>query len=137
LMFVLVKLFPLELAHRFTWIGWLFLAFWVGYTIYAYFNENYFKINRHALLMAAGLGLLVPICNGLQGGLWPWRAFALGYWDSLYVDLAWFFAGAVTLYVALQLRPRPEKATGKPASRPQQLVKTKPLISAANPGGEL
>lgn len=111
LLFILCKTFPVHLENRFTIISWLFLACWVGYTVYSFRIKNYFLINRHALIGAGVFGITIPIFNGLHSGLWLWKSLSLGYADTFFVDLIWLLAGILTLFVALQLRPstQPEK----------------------------
>lgn len=109
LMFILTKTFPENMAHRFDWIRWLFLAFWMGYTVYSYIIKDYFKINKHALILAGAMGVLIPILNGVHSGLWLWKSFPMGYSDSFFVDLAWLVCGGITLYIGLTLKPKKQE----------------------------
>ncbi len=134
LMFILTKTFPAEMAHRFGWISWLFLAFWVGYTVYAYFVKNYFTINRNALLLAGVMGLLIPVFNGLHSGLWLWQSLPMGYPDSFFVDLAWLLTGALTTFVALRLTPQAEPAKATRKKQKLTTIRVSKPIHAVNPG---
>ncbi|MEM9528718.1 MAG: hypothetical protein AAGA31_19040, partial [Bacteroidota bacterium] len=109
LMFVLTKTFPSEMTNRFSWINWLFLVFWVGYTIYAYRSKNHFHINRNALIIAGILGILIPVFNGFNSGLWFWKSLPMGYSDSFFVDVGWLVMGIVTLWTAYNIKPLNEK----------------------------
>lgn len=109
LLFLLTKTFPADMAHRFTWISWLFLAFWVGYSIYAYLIKDNFRINRNALVLAGVMGILIPVFNGFHSGLWFWKSLGMGYLDSFWVDLSWLGCGSVTLYVAFRIKPQEKK----------------------------
>ncbi|MFL9830650.1 PepSY-associated TM helix domain-containing protein [Flavobacterium sp. ST-87] len=110
-MFLLTKTFPAQMEHRFAWISWMFLAFWVGYTVYSYIIKSYFKINRNALFLAGVMGILIPVFNGIHSGLWFWKSLQLGYSDSFFVDLTWLICGMVTLLIALKLQPQRQKQT--------------------------
>lgn len=105
LLFVLSKTFPAEMSNRFTYISWLFLAFWVGYTLYSYVIKNYFRINRNALILAGIMGVLIPLCNGLHSGLWLWKSLTMGYPDTFAIDLIWLIAGITTLIIAFNIKP--------------------------------
>lgn len=109
IMFLLTKIFPADMAHRFTWVSWLFLAFWVGYTGYSYLIKDNFRINRNALFLAGVMGILIPVSNGLHSGLWFWKSLSMGYLDSFWVDISWLLCGVVTLWVALKIRPQVKK----------------------------
>ncbi|WP_435137126.1 PepSY-associated TM helix domain-containing protein [Formosa sp. A9] len=108
-MFLLTKTFPLGMAQRFVWISWLFLAFWVGYTVYSFVIKSNFKINRNALVLAGFMGVLIPVFNGIHSGLWFWKSFKLGYTDSFFVDITWLFCGLVSLWVGLKIQPQKQK----------------------------
>lgn len=103
LLFILTKTLPTEMASRFTVISWLFLVFWIGYTLYSYRIKNYFTINRNALLLAGIMGMLIPFFNGFHSSLWFWKSLALGYPDSFYVDVTWLVCGSITFWVAIKL----------------------------------
>ncbi len=109
LMFLLTKTFPAGMEHRFAWISWLFLAFWVGYTIYSFFIKNNFKINRNALFLAGVLGVLIPAFNGFHSGLWFWKSLNMGYPDSFFIDISWLVCGAITLWIAIKIKPQKKK----------------------------
>ncbi len=123
--FCLTKIFPLEMAHRFDTMAYLFFGFWLGYTVYAYFHQNFFKINQHALFLAGAMGLLIPVLNGWHSGLWFWRSFSLGYADSFWVDLAWLCLGGITLYAALRAKP-----TGQLSRVVENVEKDKKTVAA-------
>lgn len=106
LMFLLTKTFPSAMEHRFEWISWIFLAFWVGYTAYSFMIRDNFKINRNSLFLAGFIGVSVPIFNGFHSGLWFWKSLSLGYPDSFVVDIVWLVCGALTLMIAWRLRRR-------------------------------
>lgn len=97
LFFCLVKLFPPEIDGRFGIMSNIFFLFWLTFIIYAYFIKNTFRISRQALILAGGLGFLVPILNGLQSGLWPWKSLNAGYVDSFSVDVSWIIMSVITL----------------------------------------
>ncbi|MEM7107934.1 MAG: PepSY-associated TM helix domain-containing protein [Bacteroidota bacterium] len=101
LFFCLVKLFP----NSFGMMSNVFLLFWLAYTIYAYFIKSPFKINKHALILAGGLGVLIPILNGIQSGLWFWKSLGMGYVDSFFVDVSWIVMSAISLWAALIAKP--------------------------------
>ncbi|UZR96360.1 PepSY-associated TM helix domain-containing protein [Chondrinema litorale] len=116
LLFILSKTFPVEMENRFIIISWLFLAFWVLYSVYSYRIKNYFLINRNALILSGTFGIAIPIFNGFHSGLWLWKSLSLGYPDTFFVDLIWLLSGAITLLVAVKLRsPQPEKVRKKVA----------------------
>ncbi|MEM6846120.1 MAG: PepSY-associated TM helix domain-containing protein [Bacteroidota bacterium] len=58
LLFVIAKVLPLEMDGRYQLINAVFFGFWLAFTIYAFFIKSSYKINKHALLIAGGLGLL-------------------------------------------------------------------------------
>ncbi|MEM6318056.1 MAG: PepSY-associated TM helix domain-containing protein [Bacteroidota bacterium] len=111
-LFCVTKILPLEMDSRMTAVTGSFFVFWLAYTVYAYFSKNYFHINRNALFAAGGLGLLIPILNGLQAGNWFWVAIAKGYSNSAFVDISWILLAVITLVTAWNIRP-----TTKPKDR--------------------
>lgn len=123
LMFILTKTFPAEMSNRFAWISWLFLSFWVGYTVYSFIIKSNFKINRNALFLAGGMGVLIPVFNGFHSGLWFWKSMGLGYSDSFYVDVTWMVCGALTLWIAFKIKPTKGKEV---RNRSQEAVSTAP-----------
>ncbi|MEM1340271.1 MAG: PepSY-associated TM helix domain-containing protein [Bacteroidota bacterium] len=104
LSFCMIKVFPFEMENRFGTISTVFFLFWLGYTLYAFFLKDFHKINKHALLLTGLLGLLVPVLNGLQSGLWPWNSLTRGYIDSFFIDVSWFFLGIISLWVGLKVK---------------------------------
>lgn len=118
LLFILTKSFPVEMDDRFSTIAWVFLAFWVGYTLYAYRIKNYFIINRNSLILAGAFGILIPIFNGFHSGLWLWKSFAMGYPDSFFIDLSWLLCGILTLSIALKLKAKEEVVKAVEQSKP-------------------
>ncbi|MEM8897651.1 MAG: PepSY-associated TM helix domain-containing protein [Bacteroidota bacterium] len=105
LFFCMVKLFPLEMENRYDIMPALFFSFWLAFTVYAFFIKSTYKINKHALLLAGALGLLIPVFNGLQSGLWFWIAAQEGYLDSLFIDVAWIVMGVTSILSALYAKP--------------------------------
>ena len=105
LLFIVAKVLPMEMSGRFDLVNYVFFGFWLAYTLYAVIIKNYFKINKHALLLSAIMGLAIPIVNGLVTGLWFWKSLGLGYVDSFFIDIAWLMLGAATLMAALIARP--------------------------------
>ena len=105
LFFCLTKTFPLDMADRFSTMTTIFFCFWLGYIVYASVIKNTFKINKHAMVLAGILGLLIPVLNGLQSGLWFWKSLPIGYIDSFFIDVAWLVMGIITLLSANKFRP--------------------------------
>ncbi|MEM9675638.1 MAG: PepSY-associated TM helix domain-containing protein [Bacteroidota bacterium] len=132
LLFVIAKVLPLEMEIRYQLINAVFFGFWLAFTIYAFFIKSSYKINKHALLIAGGLGLLIPVLNGLQSGLWLWKSWDGGYEDSFIVDVFWLVSGAVTLYIGLRLKPQTEPVKANRKKRTYTNVAAKPL-HAINP----
>lgn len=112
-LFLLAKVFPLELENRFSWIGWLFFIFWLMYTIYGYKIKSTFIINRNALFIGGVMGMAIPIFNGLQSGLWLWKSYGQGYVNSFFVDLGWLLIGGLTLYISFRIKPPEAKQAHK------------------------
>ncbi|MEM0930912.1 MAG: PepSY-associated TM helix domain-containing protein [Bacteroidota bacterium] len=123
LFFCLVKLFP----KRFGVMSSIFLLFWLAYTIYSYFIKSPFKINKHALFLAGGLGLLIPVLNGIQSGLWFWKSLVMGYPDAFFVDVGWLFLGSISLFSAVAAKKLDsKKSKQKPEEKiPVKLVRAK------------
>ena len=120
LFFCLVKLFP----NSFGMMSNIFLLFWLAYTVYSYFIKSPFKINKHALLLAGGLGLLIPVLNGIQSGLWFWKSLDMGYPDSFFVDVGWLFMGSVSLFSAICVKRLDAKKTRR---KPEEKVRLNPI----------
>ncbi|MEM9361357.1 MAG: PepSY-associated TM helix domain-containing protein [Bacteroidota bacterium] len=99
--FCITKIFSLEMEGRFGTMSSVFFTFWFGYVLYAYILKDFHKINKHALLSAGIMGLLIPILNGIQSGLWPWVSLPQGYVDTFFIDVSWFFLGLISLITAL------------------------------------
>ena len=108
-MFLLTKALPNGMEHRFTWISWLFLTFWVGYTTYSFIIKSNYKINRNALLLAGLMGVLIPVFNGFHSGMWFWKSLGIGHPDSFFVDITWMIAGIITLWLAFKIKPQKKK----------------------------
>ena len=128
-MFILAKTFPMEMPDRLTYIGWIFLAFWIAYTVYAFIIKNQFSINRHALILGGLLGLLIPIFNGFHSSLWVWRSYAMGYPYSFSVDMFWLICGSITLVIGLWLKPEPKPQKSVETRQTKVLTKEiKPMV---------
>ncbi|MEM9389498.1 MAG: PepSY-associated TM helix domain-containing protein [Bacteroidota bacterium] len=101
LFFCLVKILP----ESFSLASNIFFLFWLAFTIYAFFIKRPFKINKHALLVAGVFGLLIPVFNGLESGLWFWKSLGMGYKDSFFVDVSWLVISVITLWAAWKAKP--------------------------------
>ncbi|MEM8937975.1 MAG: PepSY-associated TM helix domain-containing protein [Bacteroidota bacterium] len=104
LFFCMVKIFPLDMEGRYEMLSTLFFLFWLIFIGYAFLLKDFHKINKHALLLAGILGMLIPVFNGLQSGLWPWKSIFNGYVDSFFVDVSWFFLGIISFWIGLQVK---------------------------------
>ena len=124
LFFCLVKLFP----GSFGMMSNIFLLFWLAYTIYSYFIKSPFKINKHALLLAGVLGLIIPILNGIQSGLWFWKSLGMNYPDSFLVDVSWIIMSVISLWAAFIAKPVENRGKAK---KEGSIVKTKGLSGSA------
>jgi len=113
LIFIANKVVPLEIAERATYVNAIFFIGWLLITILGVFWEKYSQQNRNYLIMGGILSLLVPIANGLVTGGWIWNMWNTYHWVA-YIDVFWFFAGAIALYISifmLKVKPtsdRPE-----------------------------
>ena len=105
LFFCLVKLFP----GSFGMMSNIFLLFWLAYTVYSYFIKSPFRINKHALWLAGVLGILIPVLNGIQSGLWFWKSLSMGYPDSFFVDVSWIIMSVISLWAACIAKPVEKK----------------------------
>ncbi|MEM8887938.1 MAG: PepSY-associated TM helix domain-containing protein [Bacteroidota bacterium] len=105
LFFCMVKIFPLEMADRYDYMTTIFFSFWLAYIIYGYFVKSTYTINKHALYLAGGMGILIPILNGMQSGLWLWKSAQMGYIDSLLIDVSWLVMGIVSILSAIYAKP--------------------------------
>lgn len=105
LFFCLTKIFPVDITDRFSTMTTVFFAFWLAYIAYAFIIKNSFKINKHAMVLAGTMGLIIPVLNGLQSGLWFWKSFFIGYSDSFFIDIAWLMLGIITLTAAFKAKP--------------------------------
>ncbi|MEM0938150.1 MAG: PepSY-associated TM helix domain-containing protein [Bacteroidota bacterium] len=111
-LFIMVKALPSD----FTVLSWIFLGFWVAFTIYAFVIKDLYKITKNAFYLAGFLGIVVPFFNGLQSGLWFWKSLKEGYTDSFLVDVSWLLFSVITLIVAFKTKNKKVK----PISRPQE-----------------
>ncbi|MEM1338365.1 MAG: PepSY-associated TM helix domain-containing protein [Bacteroidota bacterium] len=119
LFFCLVKVFP----NNFDQMSNVFFLFWLGYTLYAFFIKSPFKINKYALVLGGVLGLLVPVLNGLQSGLWFWKSLSMGYPDSFFVDIGWLVMGSLALLGAYYAKPVEKKIKSEKGVTNESLVK--------------
>ncbi|MEM1119786.1 MAG: PepSY-associated TM helix domain-containing protein [Bacteroidota bacterium] len=117
LFFCLVKLFP---TANFDVLSGIFFAAWLGYTVYAYKIKSNFKINKHALLLAGSLGLIIPVLNGIQSGIWVWQALPMGYFELFVVDFGWLTLGTLSLLAGIYAKPLDKKR--KPRRRKEKVV---------------
>lgn len=105
LLFIVAKILPVDMESRFDLINYCFFGFWLAYTIYAAIIKKNYKIKKHALMLAGILGIVIPIINGLQTGLWFWKSLPNGYIDSFFIDVTWLSIGVITLVAALAAKP--------------------------------
>lgn len=124
LFFGMTKVFPLEMENRFDTMSIVFFLFWLTYTVYAFFIKSPYRINKHALLLTGILGLLVPIFNGLQSGLWFWKSLQMGYSDSFFVDMGWLVMGTISLWVGLKVKCLVARKKPKKQNAEQQALET-------------
>ncbi|MEO1547530.1 MAG: PepSY-associated TM helix domain-containing protein [Bacteroidota bacterium] len=104
LFFCITKIFPLEMEGRFSTMSTVFFLFWLAYIVYSFFIKDFHRTNKHALILAGVMGVTIPLLNGIQSGLWPWKSLSQGYIDSFFVDIIWFFLGMVSIYVGLKVK---------------------------------
>ncbi|MEM6831804.1 MAG: PepSY-associated TM helix domain-containing protein, partial [Bacteroidota bacterium] len=131
LFFCLVKLLP----ESFGMMANVFFLFWLAYTVYSYFIKSPFKINKQALIIAGGLGLLIPLLNGIQSGLWFWKSLGMGYTDSFFVDVSWLVMSVITLWAACVVKPVNkkvpplERAEERPEGFKDDTIISKPVLN--------
>ncbi|MEM9859704.1 MAG: PepSY-associated TM helix domain-containing protein [Bacteroidota bacterium] len=132
LFFCLVKVFPMEIDHRFGIMSNIFFLFWLAFTIYAYFLKSPFKINKHALILASVLGFLVPVLNGLQSGLWLWKSWGMGYIDSFFIDASWLAMSIISFWAAMVSKPVIKKQSMMKDKATDQRFKEEPIKIRVN-----
>lgn len=134
LFFCLVKILPLDVDGRFEMMSNIFFLFWLAYTIYAFVIKNNFKINQHAMFLAGALGIMIPVLNGMQTGIWFWRALPMGYTDTFLIDASWLFLGLITLIVAFKVKPvNKKKATDQDVFAPLEAIPIERKSKAVRP----
>ncbi|WP_103071819.1 PepSY-associated TM helix domain-containing protein [Aquimarina sediminis] len=102
--FCITKAFPVEMENRFEILSNTFYIFWLSYIVYAAISKDYHKINKHALILAGVMGVMIPFLNGYQSGLWFWSSLQSGYIDSFFIDICWFFLGLLSLITAFSVK---------------------------------
>ncbi|MEM9525625.1 MAG: PepSY-associated TM helix domain-containing protein, partial [Bacteroidota bacterium] len=124
LFFCIAKLYPAGMENSFGLMASIFFGFWLAYIIYALVIKNYFKINKHALFLAGSMGLLIPVLNGFQSGVWFWQALARGYPDLYIVDLGWLLMGIISLTAARYAKPavKEKRVVQKEAAKGQEVA---------------
>ncbi|MDO5976125.1 PepSY-associated TM helix domain-containing protein [Flavivirga jejuensis] len=111
LLFCVAKIFPQNIENRFNIITGVFFIFWLVYTFYAYLSNNLKTITRNALIIAALLGVFVPLLNGFQSGLWFWSSLDKGYKDSFFIDISWALFGLITFMGLILTKKSKKNAT--------------------------
>tara|TARA_B100000809_G_scaffold266537_1_gene329743 strand:- start:4742 stop:6346 length:1605 start_codon:yes stop_codon:yes gene_type:complete len=109
LFFCLVKILPSITKKEFSISSSIFFLFWLAFIIYSFFIKSPYKINKKALLFAGILGVLIPLLNGFQSGIWFFNAFQKGYVNSFFVDIIWLIVGIITLLTAFYAKPLKRK----------------------------
>lgn len=118
LFFCLVKIMPIGVDGRFTLMSNMFFVFWLAYIIYAFIIKDLGRINKHAMLLAGGMGLLIPVLNGIQTNQWFWQSLVRGHWDLFFVDALWLVLGVVTLMGNCKIKTR----KGEPIQKGKQKI---------------
>ncbi|MEO0553479.1 MAG: PepSY-associated TM helix domain-containing protein [Bacteroidota bacterium] len=131
LIFCLVKMLP----DNFGLASNIFFLFWLAFIIYSYFIKSTFRINKHALIVAGVLGILIPVFNGTQSGLWFWKSYGMGYLDSFFVDVSWLVMSVITLWAAWKAKPVDKKqrvgveAGIIPATAAKKITISEPILT--------
>ncbi len=105
LMFIALKICTVFEIH--SDVGYnVFYVFWLLFSIYAFVIKDNYKINRQSLIIATVFGLLIPVVNGVFGGVWFWNAISLGLTDSFLVDVAWICISVITGLYLIKTLPK-------------------------------
>ncbi|MEM9337459.1 MAG: hypothetical protein AAGA66_01940 [Bacteroidota bacterium] len=113
LFFCMVKALPVS----FGLLSTIFFLFWLTFTLYAYFIKSTHTINKHALISAGVMGIAIPILNGIQSGIWFWKALPINHPDSFFVDVSWLL-GSCSILVRVKTKPIEKKLrSNKPAKK--------------------
>lgn len=102
--FCLTKIVPMELPNRSDNMTYAFFGFWFLYITYSIIIKDSFKINKHALRITGVMGLIIPLLNGIQSGLWLTESFKRGYSESFFIDIGWLALGILLLFTAWSLQ---------------------------------
>ncbi|EOR95188.1 putative iron-regulated membrane protein [Arcticibacter svalbardensis MN12-7] len=107
--FIVSKLIPRDMdvmrqpiLYSVFFVGWIVMALLFGLK-----KNNYFT-NKYTLLIAAIVGLLIPIVNGLSSGNWIWKTLPHHQTSIFVIDTFWLIASVVTFFAFSLLAKRKE-----------------------------
>ena len=97
--FIVSKLIPRDMdATRQTILYSVFFGGWIIMALLFGLKKNNYFTNKYTLLIAAIVGLLIPVVNGLSSGNWIWRTLADHQTSIFIVDVFWLIASASTFF---------------------------------------
>lgn len=121
--FLAVKLFVFGYdASRMDAIYHLFFYSWLAFILFFTFKRDNYFTNKWSLILGAGLGLCVPVANGIISGSWLWNTFSQGHFDIFFIDAFWVVVSLGSLIIALTLKRKNDvRKTDSAKSRAPQL----------------
>ncbi len=120
--FLTVKLFVSSYdASRMDLIYHLFFYSWLALIVFFTFKRDNYLTNKGCLILGAGLGILVPVANGMISKNWLWQTFSQSHFDIFFIDAFWVMLSFVSLVIALSLKRKNEVSqVGKVKRAPQR-----------------
>lgn len=107
--FIVSKLLPESLSgSRESILNYSFFLGWLALSILLTLKKNKSFTNKFCLLTGGGLGLLIPVVNGLSSGNWFWRTWSNGEYGIFSIDIIWLCVGIICLLVVKRLRKEKE-----------------------------
>ena len=112
--FIVAKALPRSLdPERQSILYAVFFIGWLLATLYFRFKRDNYFTTLWSLRLAAYLGLIIPVVNGLISGNWLWISYSNNAFPILIIDLFWLAMAAMTFVVLKKLKRPVEKVEHK------------------------
>ncbi|WP_027077104.1 PepSY-associated TM helix domain-containing protein [Maribacter antarcticus] len=99
LIFIINKVVPMALENRILYVNSMFFLGWLLLSLAGLSWNDYRKLNRNYILLGSGLGLLIPIINGVVTRDWIWKTLSKGQYYVFSVDATWLVIGVSGLLI--------------------------------------
>ena len=99
--FIIVRIFPseeLNFLYCTFFLGWLLM------TLFFVYLKDHSKILKVCVLIGGGVGVMIPVINGIMTGNWLWTSWENQFHQILFVDLLWLTLGIVSFFSVIRIK---------------------------------